>query len=290
MVFESFVGIFQYLFQSSVGLSFLGESIISPEIAGVAKLGLFGDTLVRAYGTFAHPNIFAGFLIFAIFFIVYFLRTARTERKIFFSLLLIVCGLAFVLTFSRGAFLALFAATLLYYAVSNLRISLKYVLITFALIAFFVFVFDLSSLLIGRFVIGDAASFAERSQFLAIGKRMFLDNIFGVGAGNFTAVMQQYSPEKILPWIFQPVHNIYMLVLNELGIQGFLVFVSVFVYLFLSLLKILPHLDVKKHNFIHILMGIWVAIFVIGLFDHYFISLYQGQALFWLFVGIIASR
>lgn len=289
MTFIAFIGIFQYLYQSSLGLHFIGEPIISAKIAGAAKLDLFGKTMLRAYGTFGHPNIFAGYLIFAMSFLFYFLLKSGKERRFLFALLMLVCCLAFVLTFSRGAFLALFAAAVLYYAVSNIRISLKYVFLIFALIAFFVVVFDLASVLIGRLWIGDIAGSIERNQFLGISKAMFFDNAGGVGIGNFTAVMQNYSAEKIFPWVFQPVHNMYLLILNETGLQGFIVFAGFFVYLFFALLKKLPTLDIKHQNFIHILMSIWVAIFIIGLFDHYFISLYQGKTLFWMFAGIVGA-
>jgi O-antigen ligase len=111
---------------------------------------------------------------------------------------------------------------------------------------------------------------------------MFLDNIFGVGLGNFTLVLQEYVNVKLQPWLIQPVHNIFLLVFNEIGALGGVSFIALFVYLFSRLLK-------RKDRFSYVLMSLWAFIIVVGLFDHYFISLYQGNVLFWLYVGLVGS-
>ncbi|MDO8240614.1 MAG: O-antigen ligase family protein [Candidatus Moranbacteria bacterium] len=60
------VGTWQILVQHSIGLFWLKESLISPEIAGVAKLIFNQEKIIRAYGLFPHPNILGGFLLFSI--------------------------------------------------------------------------------------------------------------------------------------------------------------------------------------------------------------------------------
>ena len=49
-----------------MGLLWLKESIISPNIPGVAKLIFNGHVYIRSYGLFPHPNILGGFLVFSI--------------------------------------------------------------------------------------------------------------------------------------------------------------------------------------------------------------------------------
>ena len=61
VLFASVLGLFQFILQHSLGLKILGESVVSNSMVGVAKLQLFDFKLLRAYGTFAHPNIFSGF-------------------------------------------------------------------------------------------------------------------------------------------------------------------------------------------------------------------------------------
>lgn len=62
---QIFIAGLQFYFQQSVGLKYLGESPLSPLIAGVAKIDENSFKLIRSYGTFPHPNILAAFLIFA---------------------------------------------------------------------------------------------------------------------------------------------------------------------------------------------------------------------------------
>ncbi|MFA6917496.1 MAG: O-antigen ligase family protein [Candidatus Gracilibacteria bacterium] len=275
MVVSTFIGIFQYVFQQSLGLSLLGEPVVSSTTLGVAKVALLGRAVLRAYATFPHPNIFAGYLVFAIFFTIYYWK----EYKVLFTLLLVIFGAGLLLTFSRSAILALLAGMVVYYSISKIKISWRYLSLFALVFVIFVVFFDLTSIISQRFIIGDANSLYERGVLYSAGKNMFFDNFFGVGLGNFTEVMQNYIGDKLMPWQFQPVHNIFVLVLNEVGIFGFIVFAFLFVYLAYSLL-------VKSSAlFLALLFGI----FIIGLFDHYFVSLYQGQALFWLFLGMSRS-
>jgi len=64
-LFQSFIAIWQFISQYSVGLFWLKESLISPDIPGVAKIILNGHKIIRAYGLFPHPNILGGFLLFS---------------------------------------------------------------------------------------------------------------------------------------------------------------------------------------------------------------------------------
>jgi O-antigen ligase len=168
------------------------------------------------------------------------------------------------------------------------KISLKTVVFVFLLILFFIVAFDLSSVFLERMSVFTDGGFSERNLFLSISKSMFFDNFLGVGAGNFTAVMQDYSFVKLVPWLFQPVHNIYLLVFNELGVFGGVVFISLFSYIFVLLLRAWKGAFNDK-RLVCVLMAFFAIIFVIGFFDHYFISLYQGQFLLWFFVGMVGS-
>ena len=65
---QSLLAVFQYFLQRSVfGSKWLGEIVLSPELPGVAKIAVDGEKIMRAYGTFPHPNILAGFLLITIF-------------------------------------------------------------------------------------------------------------------------------------------------------------------------------------------------------------------------------
>ena len=69
-LFQSLVGIAQFIHNGSLGLRVFGESIIGSNIDGVAKILINGEKHIRAYGTFPHPNILAGFLLIPLFLII----------------------------------------------------------------------------------------------------------------------------------------------------------------------------------------------------------------------------
>ncbi|MDD3487222.1 MAG: O-antigen ligase family protein [Candidatus Moranbacteria bacterium] len=62
-LFQSALAIIQFLANSSIGLHFLGESLLGPNINGVAKIIILHMKHIRAYGTLPHSNILSGFLI-----------------------------------------------------------------------------------------------------------------------------------------------------------------------------------------------------------------------------------
>ncbi|PJA86956.1 MAG: hypothetical protein CO141_02065 [Candidatus Moranbacteria bacterium CG_4_9_14_3_um_filter_42_9] len=63
---NAMIGISQVTLQHSLGLFWLKESLISPDLPGVAKIVLDGSKYIRAYGLFPHPNILGGFLFLSI--------------------------------------------------------------------------------------------------------------------------------------------------------------------------------------------------------------------------------
>jgi len=73
---QSLIAIYQFITQHSVFTSpilakITGESIIGPQILGVAKILIDNDKIIRAYGTFPHPNVLGGFLVFTILITIY---------------------------------------------------------------------------------------------------------------------------------------------------------------------------------------------------------------------------
>ncbi|MFH1284361.1 MAG: O-antigen ligase family protein [Candidatus Peregrinibacteria bacterium] len=283
--FTALIGIFQYVFQESLGLRFLGEPIISSDKAGVAKVDLFDGTVLRAYGTFFHPNVFAAYITFAIFFVIDFFR----RSKILCAFVLAILVFALILTFSRSALFAFALAMMFYFAFSNMRLYAKYVIAAFLFVVLLTIVFDLLPVIIERFSLSDSSNLAERGIYLAISKHMFFENIFGVGAGNFTAVMRSYADVSLEPWMYQPVHNMFLLLLNEIGIQGLLFFLAWFLYLPYAAFRRMKKMTVESDKkFVIVLMALWVFILAVGQMDHYFISLYQGQALLWFWGGLTA--
>ncbi|MCL5090714.1 MAG: hypothetical protein M1514_01755, partial [Patescibacteria group bacterium] len=100
----------------------------------------------------------------------------------------------------------------------------------------------------------------------------------GVGLNNFipaAADQLLVGPSRFL----QPVHNIFLLQLSETGLLGLLGL--------LGLISLPIWILIKRRNFAaKFLIAVWVIIFFLGLFDHYFLTLPQGYRLLFLVWGL----
>ncbi|MBI2598865.1 hypothetical protein HYW40_01455, partial [Candidatus Curtissbacteria bacterium] len=61
ILIESAILMSQFFLQKSLGLSFLGERSFDTTTPSIAHADLFGNQLLRPYGTFPHPNVAAAF-------------------------------------------------------------------------------------------------------------------------------------------------------------------------------------------------------------------------------------
>jgi len=201
----------------------------------------------------------------------------------FYRLFLIIFIFVLVLTFSRAAILGLIFGIVFY--LKEFRVRVSYKKVAFYLLSFLAFItlIGLLPVLFQRFFVFDVNSFSERVLFLDIARSMFKEHVFGVGAGNFTAVMQSFTDLKLLPWLYQPVHNVYLLLFAELGFFGGVLFIGLIFYiLFLFLVQ-------KSGQKIRIALPLTLFLLFVAFFDHYFISLYQGQALLWIYFSLISQ-
>jgi O-antigen ligase len=286
LCFQAFVALYQYLLQGSVGLTFLGEAQVNTATLGVAKIDIGSQKILRSFGTFPHANVLGGLLFMGIVYAVALLKKYRWF--VLGVLWLLSMGLLF--SFSRSAFFALIAAFLLYISVQNSKIVIRYVLLAVSIFLFFIVVFNLENIVLNRFLFEDTASTQERTLYLKIGKDMFLQQPLGVGLGAFTLNMQDYTSTKLTPWLFQPVHNIFLLMTNELGIVGGLLFLTLFCYCFYQLLALTRKQKTPENrSAVALLLAMLVGIAVIGFFDHYFVTIYQAQVMLFIYFGFVSS-
>jgi len=76
--FQGLIAIYQFiwqcpLFKHPLLHKLTGESTVYPQLPGIAKIIVDNEKLVRAYGTFPHPNLLGGFLVISILVSIYFL-------------------------------------------------------------------------------------------------------------------------------------------------------------------------------------------------------------------------
>lgn len=303
-VIQSVIALLQFITQKSIGLNWLGESIISTDILGVAKFSFEGEKFIRAYGTFPHPNVLGIFLLFSLSAGLSLMLAKKNllsgirwrYRSIFFGeLFLIYVGL--LLTYSRSIILLTAIISLLFaysqrdyinrlYRNLCQQLHIPFFLRTsLAIIVIFTTLFASYNLLAPRLCLhcpGDEsislrATYQETSRLI-----IFQNMLTGVGLGNFIPASKEFSPT--LPvWDLQPVHNLYLLVASELGLVGlFLFLVTIFFYsahnLRLRFLKKYP-LDL-----------FFILVLLAGFFDHYFWTLQQGQLIFWAALALVSIQ
>lgn len=264
LTLQAGLGILQVGFQHSLGLGFLGESNLSPEIVGVAKVGWAGIPFLRAYGTFPHANILAGYLLMGIFL---FLNSKNSKKAPLHEQIAMGLMMAcFLLTGSQGALLA---GVIGMFFLFSIKCTKKITTIG-GLSLLVVAILSYPKLI-------RLESIQERWQLTKTSLNMLLHAPWGVGWHQFTARMQTFSTLKLQTWQFQPVHNIYLLLLNELGLLG--------VFLFRKMAIGFRTLRQNPWK-----LGLATSFAVIGLWDHYLLSLYQGWMLLAIVMGLLIQH
>lgn len=313
MSMQAVIAIVQYLQQSSLGLSWLGEPLLHPDLVGVAKVDWGGEKIIRSYGTFPHPNVLGGALGIALVglsYMGYILKhlskqktfstdsagddnthdndtsTVKLPMPIFFVGILIL-SFALLFTFSRSAWLALsigIATIIITYTQKKwLKIKLSIVvgiILLIIVVTGVVLGSDIGNLLLSRLnPSSDPNALSERLMYLNASADMLGLYPLGVGLGHSTLILPFIYNVPLNPWELQPVHNFWLLILNELGIIGFIAIVSFFLIKAQNIFK-----QYREEQIVSIsLLSIFL---VISVFDHYFFTLYQGQVLLILMLVI----
>ncbi|MCD5382845.1 hypothetical protein LR002_01855 [Candidatus Gracilibacteria bacterium] len=276
---QSFIAFYQVIFQAPVGLFFLGENNFGENLNGVAKIGDF----IRGYGALSHPNILGLSSL-----ILYFL--ARKSSLNFLKNLMII-GIFF--SFSKTAIIGFFI--LKFYEKIFLHEEKKFFDLTnffnpqkkffYNKIKIFYTIFYSSIFFSIFFFVGDkilmrfqnffGIGFQERILQFEIAEKIFVKNLenfnlFGIGFGNFTLQMQNFTDKILKPWEFQPVHNFFILFGTEVGIFGLTILLFLMSFLFFKSTK-------KPSEKIFLLLLLFFGSF----FDHFLLSSTIGIILFW---------
>lgn len=273
VILESLLGLGQVLIGSSVNgwAYFLGERRFAYTTLGVAQISVLGQGLVRAYGTFSHPNSLAGFLLVSL--IIWFGKKKEINRTFWWA----ITWMAVVGIVVSGSRLVWILTMLVIMAVTYLqsRDKKKVVGVGITLIGIFVLLVAVvsvnyrSSDFLGGW---DKEGLSKRISLNMSAMRMVRINpLFGVGLGNFIVRLPEMQKSESYFWL-QPVHNIGLLVLSEIGFFGL-----IWVFLFLS--------GLNRGRVALTQKMIWVAILVTGMFDHYWLTLPQNS---WFLVVVMA--
>ena len=264
-ILVALITIVQVVKQSSIGgpLYFLGERSFSVATPGIATVDFMGKRLLRPYATLPHPNALAGFLLVALLILAQKTRTEVRHRLLGRFITSSLAAIpALVLTASQSTY---FVASLLFPMV--LVRKKKMAIVIAAVLTLVV------GLGVSRFLPLEKQSLLLRFRGVTEARILASKNIIsGVGLGNYIPALEEVkeiSPARTSPFLYyQPVHNIYLLLLTETGLLG-----SVFGII--VLFKI-------SNRFRQVPTTIGVPILAIALLsftDHYWITLQQTRLL-----------
>ncbi len=302
-LFESTVSISQYLLQKEIGLKSLGEPVLhcngSPNFLMAEKNRWIFDTLfhttapsqaiLRASGTFPHPNVLGGFLGVALL-VTSWLFLENKNKRIFLGSALFLQTLALFLTYSRAALFGwILAMGFLFWSGRRFYRLLPLFLVAVGAISLSFFILHKQLLHRGGIVNYNQVAKASDSQRIAYQKmavKMAKNHPWlGVGWNQFLQHAQEVAPLN-MPENFQflPVHSIYFLLLAETGTLGLGCFLLFVCGLTMQICKqgisreIIP------------LFAIWVLLLLIGFCDHYLLTSQQGRMLFFISAALLASQ
>jgi len=288
-VIQGGIAICQFFSQYVPANKWLGLALHDPLIGGSIILQSNNERWLRAYGSLPHPNILAGFMVVAFLFLVFLaLRSDNKLHKvlILISSTLIVMGLFF--TFSRSGWLAfIFSIVFLYiwvYKCQDKNLKTKFYPLAATTILVFVFLSVCFWEPVLTRIVGEqdleVASIQLRWTFTQQAWLLITNHpLTGVGIGNYTLGIYQELNGSWPGYYYQPVHNIYLLVLAETGLFGAALFLSILFILIKNLIKKLGKID----NLILFLA--LLSILIISLFDHYFWTMSVGLIMFWLVIA-----
>ncbi len=260
IIWTAMLGTTQLVKQSSIGgwwYSF-GERRFNVSTPGIAKVVINGKLWLRPYATFPHPNAMAGF-VFLVQGLIIIFSQKRVKIPIWLKLINPLCAGLILISMSRSVmFLEIVALTLLYF-------KQKWTAIVAVLFAGLIY-----------FLPANPQSIAERQILNAAAlKSIALNPFSGIGLTNFIPYIAKNFPQ--IP--YQPVHNIYLLLILEVGLPAFIIF------LYLIFISIKRPINISK-PYLLITGGILLS----GMVDHYWLTLHQNYLLLAVFVGLLAVQ
>jgi len=294
-VLQGYMAINQFLGQAVHGSTWLGISEQLPLTYGVSVIQYETLRWLRAYGSLPHPNILGSVMTISLLALVLFLLKIQKgdiafikfNPKLFTvawygSLFFIFSGL--LLSFSRATWLATIVGLCIFFVIIykyHRRLLAYFLKINLVLVLIILFWFAVTPLPFITRLQGEQPlekqSYEERIKSYSDSKEVSEAYwLQGSGLGNYTSVLIHNNPQAKMS-LNQPLHNSWLLVFNELGVIGFILFIVLFYFVFITSRARL------------VALAFLLPITVLMLFDHFWISLIFGNYLL-LFIFYFVRR
>lgn len=281
--------VWQFLNQSSAANKWLGMAARQAFDLGSSVIETVGadgaaERWLRAYGGLDHPNMLGGAMAIGILLLCWNAGIIKKKgaRFFIFYFFLIIFSAALFFSFSRAAWIAfaLGIIAMLSRAVFKENLIFQKNILQVVLISgavFFILFLQYRNLAAARIEAGarlEIKSISERQESIKNSLPIIKNNwAVGTGLGNYALELKRLIPDKE-SFYYQPVHNVFLLALSEIGIFGFIFFMALLFFAF-----------GPSGN-----SAVLIALAVIMFFDHWLWSLHFGVLFFWIVIGLAAGE
>ena len=269
-VLESLLGIFQFIAHKSVGFSVFGESALSPLDPALARTFVSGGRLLRAFGTFPHPNILAAFLVLSLISLAYFHMRSDARSRVFLVAPIFIVSLGLILTFSRAGWASAVLGTsfLIFRSRASLPREARYTAFVFALCAL------AAASVFSWAIVPRLASLSFHDYAVTARVTGYADSLRRVAPYPFfgSGITMRMSDN--------PVHSVYLVIAEEVGGIGLAIFLCILFAAFMRGFR-----DIRPEAWVFSAM--LFALILIGLTDHFLWTLRPGAAMLWVVIGML---
>ncbi|NCN25098.1 hypothetical protein COT94_00685 [Candidatus Falkowbacteria bacterium CG10_big_fil_rev_8_21_14_0_10_37_14] len=269
------IGWIQFASQTTVANKWLGLAEHQVSVPGVAVFITEQGRLLRAYGPLDHPNILGGLLALALIILAGY-RLFKNYWLTFSLAILLTTGLFF--SGSRSALLATGLGLVILLLNKNrkkyLGVATVVLLTGLSLSLVFGNLWSPRLSATGRL---ENNSINERQTQFSQALQTIQTHPLGVSSGQYTEWLAKQDNNAKEPSAYQPVHNIWLLTIAELGWLGGLAYLG---------LWLIPLLIIGRRP-LGIDLALWLAIFILGCFDHWLYSNHFGLLLWALIIGLL---
>ena len=265
----------------------LGERRFDFNTIGIAKISIVETGLVRAYGTFSHPNSLAGFLLVGLVWWIKYKSLSAAPllpltkgrllvKKILWWGVFWMGLMGIFLTGSRTVWILTLGVIIFWFYKNGFKFKtkIKFGILFLVLSLILIKIIDFNYPLKNFFGGWDENGMMKRGQLNLAAVEMVRDSPWmGVGLGNYLVNLPNYLKTNHIFWL-QPVHNILLLAVSEIGMLGLM-----------GIGWLLAGIKWNKlGEWDWIILGV---ILMTGMVDHYWFTLPQNMWLLSLVLGII---
>ncbi len=269
-VLIAFYGFYQYLNPSKFSGSWVDKE-------------MFSDIGFRVYSTLGNPNVLGEYLLLIIPFVVsYFFSVEGLLKKGFFFIVGCVLMLCLILTYSRGCWLGILFAAVIFLILLDRRF------IILALLGLAIMPFVLPETIINRFMsIGNMSDSSTSYRFyIYMGTLSMLKDYWICGVGPGTAAFNMVYPSYAYDSITAPhSHNLFLQVMCDSGVCGILVFIAIIYRTYKTLAIGLKKAVKRDKIFIIGSISALSGFFLQSMFDYTFYN-YRVMFIFWAVLGL----